>query len=324
MINFKISSFSSARLWPIEGSNAVSKRALVLINLHSKSGASDMDRATTRLQEAGISVISKAIGKGEEIGSLIHQNWREVDFVVIGGGDGTMNAAASALVETGLPLGILPTGTANDLARTLKIPFDIEEAAQIIAEDRTHWIDLGMVNGRYFFNIANIGLGVQVKKNLSHESKRLWGVLSYAAGLIKSLKTFRAFRAEIVCDGHVHRVASIQIAVGNGRHYGGGMTVSAQAQIDDGTCFLYSVKPSSVWEVLKSALAFRSGQFKPHHPVDLDQGRNIEIRTSRRMAVTADGELVTHTPAKFTVCKAAIKVFVPSAYLAQLSEAGSC
>jgi diacylglycerol kinase (ATP) len=279
-----------------------------------------MDRATAKLEEAGIAVISKAVNNREEMERFIHQYSREVDFVVIGGGDGTMNAAAGTLMETGLPLGILPTGTANDLARTLKIPFDVEEAAQIIVEGRTHRIDLGLVNGRYFFNIANIGLGVQVKRNLSYEAKQLWGVLSYARGLIKALKTFRPFRAEIACDGHIHRVASIQIAVGNGRHYGGGMIVSEQAQIDDGICFLYSVKPSSVWEFLKSAFAFRSGQFKRHHPVDLGQGKNIEIKTNRRMAVTADGELVTHTPATFTVRRAAIKVFVPAEYLEQFSE----
>jgi diacylglycerol kinase family enzyme len=72
---------------------------------------------------------------------------------------------------------------------------------------------------------------------------------------------------------------------------------------------------------LKSAFAFRSGQFKRHHPVDLDHGSKIEIKTSRRMPVTADGELMTYTPARFAVRKAAIGVFVPDAYLENSSEA---
>jgi diacylglycerol kinase (ATP) len=299
----------------------VPKQALLIINLKSKNGASDIDRAITSLSKADIAVRSKVAGNAEELSQLIYQYCREVDFVIIGGGDGTMNAAAGALVETGLPLGILPMGTANDLARTLKIPSDIEEAAQVIAQGKLHRIDLGIVNGRYFFNIANIGLGVQVKNNLSYEIKQQWGILSYVRGLIRALKTYRPFRAEIVCDGHMLRVTSIQIAVGNGRHYGGGMTVSEEAKIDDGMCSLYSVKPSSMWEFLKSAFAFRSGQFKSHHPVDLEQGSTIEIKTNRRMAVSADGELMTYTPAKFTVRKAAIEVFVPAAYLEQSPEA---
>ncbi len=298
----------------------MSRRALLLINVHSKNGTAATDRVLAALNEAGINVTAKAAENPEELQRLIFQYRHEVDFVLVGGGDGTMNAAAGALAETGLPLGILPLGTANDLARTLKIPFDIDEAAKVIVQGRLHRIDLGIVNHHYFFNIANIGLGVRVRKNLSYEMKQHWGVLSYVRGFIKAFNTYRPFRAEIVCDGRAHRVASIQIAVGNGRHYGGGMTVSEAAQIDDGMCFLYSVKPASLWEILKSAFAFRSGQFRAHHPVDLDQGSTIEIKTSRRMAVSADGELVTHTPARFSIRKAAVKVFVPTAYLEQFSE----
>lgn len=299
----------------------MSKHALLIVNRNSKDGASDIERAVTTLNDAGIAVTTKTVGERDELSQLIVQYRNDVDFVVIGGGDGTMHASASALLETGLPLGILPMGTANDLARTLKIPFDVEEAAKIIARGTLHRIDLGLVNGKNFFNIANIGLGAQVKNNLSYEMKQYWGVLSYVRGFIKAIKTYRPFRAEIVCDGHVHRVTSIQIAVGNGRHYGGGMTVSEAAQIDDGMCFLYSVKPSSWWSILKSAFAFRSGQFKRHHPVDIDHGSTIEIKTSRRLPVTADGELVTYTPAHFAVRKAAIKVYVPDAYLEQSLEA---
>lgn len=295
----------------------MSKRALLLVNSKSKSGASDISRVITVMADVGISVIAKSTSDKDELSRLILDHRAKVDFVVLGGGDGTINAAAQALLKTGLPVGILPMGTANDLARTLNIPFDIDEAAKIITGGRLHRIDLGIVNACYFFNIANIGLGVQVKNNLSYEMKQHWGVLSYVRGFVKAIKSYRPFRAEITCDGHIHRVASIQIAVGNGRHYGGGMTVSDEARIDDGTCFLYSVKPSSVWSILKSAFAFRSGHFKRHHPVDLDHGSNIEIKTSRRMPVTADGELVTYTPARFSVRKAAITVFVPDAYLEQ-------
>lgn len=297
------------------------KRALLIINSKSKNGASDISRAVDILSEAGIALTAKAVSDAEELRRLIIQHRNEVDFVVVGGGDGTINAAAPAMMQTGLPMGILPMGTANDLARTLNIPFDVEEAAKVIAVGRQHRIDLGVVNGRYFFNIANIGLGAQVKNNVSYEMKQHWGVLSYVRGLVKAIKSYRPFHAKITCDGHVHRVASIQIAVGNGRHYGGGMTVSEAARIDDGTCYLYSVKPSSLWSIVKSAFAFRSGQFKRHHPVDLDRGSQIEIKTSRRLPVTADGELVTYTPARFAVCKAAIVVFVPDTYLEQFSEA---
>ena len=85
-----------------------------------------------------------------------------VDLVILAGGDGTMNSAVDALVECKLPLGILPTGTANDLARTLEIPTDLAAAAAVIGAGRRHAIDLGCVNGKYFFNAASIGLSAEV------------------------------------------------------------------------------------------------------------------------------------------------------------------
>jgi diacylglycerol kinase family enzyme len=83
---------------------------------------------------------------------------REVDLIAVGGGDGTLNAAADCVMQMNRPLGILPMGTANDLARTLGIPADLDAAVQIIAAGRTRRIDLDLVNGHPFFNVASIGL----------------------------------------------------------------------------------------------------------------------------------------------------------------------
>ena len=291
------------------------KRALLIVNLHSKNGAMAIDAAVEKLKNADIEVIKFEVASPQKIPKLIHRYRDQVELVIMGGGDGTVHAAAEALVETKLPLAIFPMGTANDLARTLEIPIELTSAVDVITEGILHPIDLGRVNGHYFFNIANIGLGVTVKKNLSRESKQSWGVLSYTRGLIKAVKSFRPFKAEIRCDQRRHRVASIQIAIGNGRYYGGGMMVNDKARIDDGCLCLYSLKPVSLWTFLKYALAFRKGQFKEHHPVDLDFGKEIEITTSKPMVVTADGEFATRTPAKFMVCPGAIRVFVPVSYV---------
>lgn len=296
------------------------KRVLLIVNRKSRSGAADIEAGITRLERRGIQIIEGTLERPEQIPQLIRRYAKDVDCVIIGGGDGSMNAAAPALVETGLPLGVLPMGTANDLARTLKIPIDIAQACDIIADGLRHPIDLGRVNGHYFFNVANIGLGVHVKHHLSHELKQRWGVLSYARGLIKAIKSFRPFHAEIVCDGVRQHVRSIQIAVGNGRHYGGGMTIAEHASIDDHRFFLYSLEPLRFWDMLKVAPAFRAGRFEKHHPVCLRQGRGIEIITRKAMAVTADGELVTRTPAKFQIVPGAVEVFVPASYLDDKQE----
>lgn len=296
------------------------KRALLIVNRKSRNGATDAEAAITHLHLHGIEVLDRQLDRPEQIAELIRRHGDEVDCVIIGGGDGSMNAAASALVETRLPLGMLPMGTANDLARTLCIPADIEQACQVITGGILHRIDLGRVNGHYFFNVANIGLGVQVAHQMSPDVKQRWGVLSYARGLVKAFASFRPFLADIVCDGRRRRVRSIQIAVGNGRHYGGGMTVSSHASIDDHRFFLYSIEPLGLWELIKFAPAFRAGRFEAHHPVDIDHGQDIAITTRRTMTVTADGEVLTRTPAWFDLVAGAVHVFVPANYFAQQQE----
>ncbi|WP_460839352.1 lipid kinase [Noviherbaspirillum agri] len=298
----------------------MTKRALLIVNRKSRNGTADIESAIAHLSQHGIEILERPMDRPEQIAALVRQHSSEVDCVIIGGGDGSMNAAAPALVETRLPLGVLPMGTANDLARTLCIPVDIAQACEVITGGILHRIDLGRVNGHYFFNVAHIGLGVQVAHQMSPDMKQRWGVLSYARGLAKAFASFRPFVADIVCDGRRRRVRSIQIAVGNGRHYGGGMTVATDASIDDHRFFLYSIEPLEAWDLLRYAPAFRAGKFEPHHPVDIDHGRHVTVTTSRTMTVSADGEVLTRTPASFDMVAGAVSVFVPASYFDQQQE----
>ncbi|MHC5828099.1 MAG: diacylglycerol kinase family protein, partial [Nostoc sp.] len=117
----------------------------------------------------------------KHLAEVIFRYQHQVELVIIGGGDGTLNAAVDALVDTQLPLGILPLGTANDLARTLEIPNSLSEACKIIAYGNLHRIDLGWVNGKHFFNVASLGLSVKITERLTKEVKRRWGIFAYAA-----------------------------------------------------------------------------------------------------------------------------------------------
>jgi len=298
----------------------VPKRALLIVNRKCRGGETDIAPVLDRLKQHDVEALPWTIDRPEQIPVMIHRHAADVDCVIVGGGDGSMNAAAPALIETRLPLGVLPMGTANDLARTLQIPDDIGQATDVITDGLLHKIDLGRVNGRYFFNVANIGLGVHVTHQLSPELKQRWGIFSYARGLFAALKSFRPFRADIVCDGRRQRVHSIQIAVGNGRHYGGGMTVAENASIDDHRFFLYSIEPLGLWDMVKFAPFLRAGRFDERHPVALEEGRRIQVNTNRAMTVTADGEMMTRTPATFDMIAGAVTVFVPPTYFEHRQE----
>jgi YegS/Rv2252/BmrU family lipid kinase len=233
--------------------------------------------------------------------------------VVLGGGDGTLNAAASALRDLARPFGLLPLGTANDLARTLGIPFDPAEAAAVIAEGATRRIDLGLIDGAPFFNVASLGLSAEVVRE--HESegerKRLLGVLNYPLSAWAAFRRHRPFRAELIIDGEPLRCRCMQIAVGNGRHYGGGMTIDERAEIDDGWLKIYYLKPAGLMAMLWMLPALRFGWLRRTSEAEVRWARRVEIRTRRPRPLDVDGELICRTPVVIEIDPGAVEVFAP-------------
>lgn len=287
------------------------RHALLIANRRSLAGGSDLSHGVARLRTAGIEVAEHAIDDPLSIPPLLADRAPEHDLVIIGGGDGTMNLASDVLVTARKPVGIIPIGTANDLARTLGLPTTVPEACDVIAAGHTRAIDLGNVNGKYFFNAASVGLPVEVARHHVGARKRWLRVLSYPLSVWDALKTTRPFRASIRCDDKQTRVRVIQVTVGNGRHYGGGMTVHEDAAIDDQQLDVYCLKPLSFWMLLALFPALRRGRLRDQEPVLAFRGGEVEIRTSRRLRVSTDGEVTTRTPATFSVAAHAIQVFVP-------------
>jgi len=293
------------------GSKLALRRLLVIINRNSRSGGAVGGVAVSRLGAAGYDLMISSPASPREVSPWIEAHADQAAAVVVAGGDGSINAAAPALVKTGLPLGILPAGTANDLARTLGLPEDLEAAADVIAAGHRRPIDIGEVNGHLFFNVASLGLSAQLARELSRETKRRFGRLGYALTALKVLTRARPFRAMIVAPEGAVRVRTLQIAIGNGRYYGGGMAVEHSAEIDDSHLDLYSLELGQVWKLLAMAYDFRRGRHGLWREVRATRGMSFEIRTRRPQPINADGELVTFTPARFSVLPKAVTVFVP-------------
>jgi diacylglycerol kinase (ATP) len=293
------------------------QRVLVVANRHSRRGATHLGAALERLRAGGVepALAEPPRERGRDgIGEAVRALGPAADVVAIGGGDGTMNAAAAALLEVGRPFAVLPLGTANDLARTLGVPQDPAAAAALILEGRTRRIDLGRVNDRYFFNVASVGLSVRVAQALTRDVKRRLGVLSYPVTVYRALKEGRSFSAEVRPDdgGPPLSLRSIQLAVGNGRFYGGGMVVDEGAAIDDHLLHLYSLRPQAAWRLALRALAFRRGRHDDPTAVEALAGTGFEVLTKRPMRVNTDGEVTTSTPARFSVLPGALEAVVPA------------
>lgn len=261
--------------------------------------------------DSGIEVALEHYASPAEVSPDIVRRGSGFDLVVVGGGDGTVNAAARGIVETGRPMGILPMGTANDLARTLSIPLGLGDAARVIADGHTRRIDVGEVNGHLFFNVASIGLAADLARRLTPTVKRQWGRLAYAVTALQTLLSARPFSATIVTKEGETKVKTLQIAVGNGRHYGGGTVIEASATIDDGHLDLYSLEVSSVWKLALMLPAFRRGSHGLWQEVRTHRCVEFEVRTRKPRPVNTDGDLVTFTPAYFSIRPSALAVYAP-------------
>jgi YegS/Rv2252/BmrU family lipid kinase len=266
---------------------------------------------TGRLRGANIAVTDFPTQSPEACRDVIATKGATCDLVIVAGGDGTLSGAAPALVAAGKPLGVLPLGTANDLARTLGLPLDPLRAADVIAAGRTRRIDLGTANGKPFFNVASLGLAADMADTLQVGEKRALGRLAYAAAAARVLLRARQFHAHVEvgdCTLHTH---SYQIAIGNGRYHGGGVAVREDAEIDDGKLMLYSLEPGSLWKVALLAPLFRRGQHVRWDEVRTATGAAMTIRTDRPMPVNLDGDLATSTPLELGVLPEALEVFAP-------------
>ncbi|MEN0037836.1 MAG: lipid kinase [Cellvibrio sp.] len=286
--------------------------ALLILNGNSRNGAdADIEEGLAALENAGITLIQKNSGSTEETTKLIDEHRNLVQLVILGGGDGTISSAAPALYKHQLTFAILPLGTANDLARSLGIPNNLSDAFQTIIDNHRGKINLGVINGHYFFNVAHIGLGVTVTHELTPEVKKKWGVFSYLKAVFSAFKHNKPFHVTIVANQKTYKLRSIQLAVGNGRYYGGGNVIDEKSEIDDGRLCLYSLPPSGFWELLTRAHLLRYGRHREMENTFTLFAQRIEIKTKRPKEIHADGEPVSKTPAVFEVIPEALEVIRP-------------
>jgi len=301
------------------------RSAAVVINAGSRRGAAP-DLAVDTMRKAGvpISSVHHVLSGADLAGTLDRVLADGHDLVVVGGGDGTVSYAAGRVAGTNVVLGVLPLGTANDFARTLEIPNNLAEACATIAEGKVVDIDLGRANGEPFLNVASVGLSVSVTEALSPRLKRYIGPLAYSIATLTAYARHKAFRARLEFPDGDHEPMELddllQVAVGNGRHYGGGNTVSPTAGIDDHTLDIYAILAGPVREHVSIARLLKDGSFIKHDRVYHLTTRRVRLVTEQPLPVNLDGEIATTTPADFTIQRNAVHVVVPQSSTSALFD----
>jgi diacylglycerol kinase (ATP) len=297
-----------------DGAAAAGPRRLILL-FNPKAGGDDalLGTATNAFDRSGIGTALVEIDPDGGYREHLKEQGPASDGVVVAGGDGTFNRLLPDLVELGKPVGLLPMGTANDLARTLGIPNDGSQAARVVLEGRVRPIDVATANGIPFCNAAGIGVSVQVSRELSSSAKSAFGVLAYARAAWRVLKRASGFRVHVTGDGGIaFHGRALQVTVANGVHYGGGMTVHETAAIDDGALDLIVVRPRKASQIVRHFLAFRRGRYAGAAPVWAGRTHRVEVTTHRPRDCALDGEVRTRTPLVVEILPAALAVYVPA------------
>lgn len=296
------------------------KKILVFVNPNARQGAASAEKVAEWAKSRGYQVLNGDQPGGGDCEKEIRRHGGAVDAVVIGGGDGTVNAALPALLETRAPLVLLPLGTANNLARTLEIPSAPDAAFALIEEGRLGEIDVGIANGIPFLNVIGLGLSTQVNRLTRSGTKRWFGVLAFIAMALKVALRMRPFRIRVECDGSVHHGRTWQVSVCNGRNYGSGLTIHEQATLRDQKLHGLSTEVAHWWHVFHLVPALLRGRFSPEQDVFCFSGRGIRIETSHHMRVDVDGDIKTVTPLEVSVRPRALRIYLPLARPAEIRK----
>ena len=152
---------------------------------------------------------------------------------VVMSGDGMIGQIGGALAGAEVPMGVIPGGRGNDLARVLGIPTEIRGAVELLAAGTTRTIDVGEVNDRRFLGIASCGFDSDANR-IANQARLVKGNLVYLYAALRALAAWKPARFELLLDGDPHAFTGYSVAVANSKAFGGGMFIAPDAKLDDG------------------------------------------------------------------------------------------
>ena len=290
------------------------KRVLLAVNPRARSGAAARTRAADALRKRGHDVIDLDLPESPEaLAEAIRARRDDVDAVVVGGGDGSLLAALGGLVDTKLPLAILPLGTFNELARTLGVPSDPDQVAALLDDGVPVPIDVGCVNGVYYLNEASIGLSTKVARLQTGAVKRALGMFAIPVTTLRAMRWMRPMHLEIESeDGAKRTVRAVQLTVANSYRFGG-LVDNPEASLEDGELWLYAIDVRGWLHAARIVAAVLLRRFQRASDVTALRGKRFAIRSvhGHRHHIFADSESVARLPAEFTIVKEGLTVFIP-------------
>jgi YegS/Rv2252/BmrU family lipid kinase len=293
-------------------------RALeVIINARSGTSSKEVvrDQLAELFQQDGIEARISIARSGERVAELARRAAHgDARTVVAGGGDGTINAVASTLIDTDKTLGVLPLGTLNHFAKDLKIPLDLEGAARTIIANHAVQVDVGEVNGQIFLNNSSLGLYpslVHKREQRQRLGYGKWPAFIWAAFSV--MRRYPFLDVRLNADGKEFSSRTPFVFVGNNKYEMESFNIGTRARLDAGELSLYFSHRTRRLGLVRLAFRALLGRAEKTEEFVAMCTTEVSIETRRsRIRVATDGEVtIMRPPLRYRVRPGALRVIVP-------------
>jgi len=310
-----MTSTAVARKQALEEKIRRERRAVLVVNTHSRRGARAYGRAKDLLSQHGFALdgsypVRDPVRLSKVVREVVEEGHR---LIVIGGGDGTVSSVVDVLAHREVVLGLLPLGTANSFARTIGLPLSLESAVQVIARGKVADIDLALVNHDYFVNTAALGISASVARATPPWLKRYFGTGAYLIVGAAKFLSHRPFRCRVTQDGRIVTFDALQVILANGGYHGG-LLAAPHADVESRDVLVQIVTGTNRWNLVRTWVSVATGRSPSASLMTELTVRDAVLETDPRQYVSVDGEITTQTPIRISIAKEALKLMVPVAF----------
>ncbi len=245
------------------------------------------------------------------------------EFIITVAGDGTLNEVANGIMQSRnkeVYLGLLPAGTGNDFARTLKITTSISDLKKLVDLQSAKTIDLGLMSfvnefgtpsERYFINIADVGIGGIIAQKLSHSSRILGATLTFQKAIIGTFLSFKHQTVKSKAGGFEYEGKILSYIMANGKYFGAGMGIAPDADPADGTFAVVIGANISLWDYLLNLGRVKKCVRIAHPQMKYLSAKDITVESEEKLPVDMDGEFIGYTPVRVKMVPGALRFLCP-------------
>ena len=279
----------------------------------NRNVAGKLDYIIGRFMDKNILTVPYRLGNDEQDSLSAMLNGDSYSSVIVSGGDGTVNTVANMILKSGLkiPLGIIPSGTCNDFARSLNLPSDIKRCMDIILAGKTTEIDAGLLNGQtYFLNTCAGGNFVDVSYNTSSELKRNIGPLAYYMKALGEMANLKPVSLKITTDNEIIEQEFFFFLILNGKHAAGFKNIIQEADLSDGYMDILLLNSCPPMDLAGLFFKVLGNEFLNDRNVIWLRTKDCTIEGSNDFSVSVDGEKWNTLPITINFINKILIVFV--------------